>query len=630
MSVPVPGGSMPACWFVVLPDREPGPGLLGRLRQRAAHVVTHASGRPWLVGTWPSPGEVLVARVGEVRLAVAGTCSLTAGDLAVRVRRVREPADVEGALEGAHGSFHVLASVGGRTYARGSLSQERRVYWVEVEGGTVCADRARTLAWLTGAELDAARLATRLAGFTVPYPLAGEALWRGIRGVTPGQALLLEPGGQCRTTSWWQAPPAELPLTEAASGLRRALREAVALRVRPGEVLGADLSGGMDSTSLCFLAAEAGARLVTATVHQSTPGAEDHVYARHAAEHLPIAERLEFPYSELPAHFTGLGERRDPGDEPSGLLRDRAQQRQLAGALRACGAELRLTGHGGDAVVQAPDAYVHRLLHRSVLTGTRHLAGLRARGRWPLGATVRMVLDQRSYGAWLAGTAGRLRDRPALGAACVQEPWGLRPLLPPWASDAAADLFGELLRAAARDAVPLFADRARHAWLHQAQEAGRIATHLADESAAAGLPAHSPYCDDAVISACLAALPHEAADPWSFKPLLKAAMEGLVPARVLGRTTKDHTGVAWQDGLRQHRRELLAWAEDSHLVAAGVADEELLRRALTSPGLLRGGAGELEATLGAEAWLRDLAAHPVPTYLAAPPARTPAYEGTTP
>lgn len=87
-------------------------------------------------------------------------------------------------------------------------------------------------------------------------------------------------------------------------------------------------------------------------------------------------------------------------------------------------------------------------------------------------------------------------------------------------------------------------------------------------------------------------------------------MDNIVPARILNRTTKDHSGLEWQDGLRLHRRALATWAEQSRLVAAGLADEHLLRNALLSSGLLTGGAVELEATLGTEAWLRDLEHHP--------------------
>ncbi len=88
-----------------------------------------------------------------------------------------------------------------------------------------------------------------------------------------------------------------------------------------------------------------------------------------------------------------------------------------------------------------------------------------------------------------------------------------------------------------------------------------------------------------------------------------------MPEHLLLRTTKDHCDIEWYRGMREHGRQLAEWADTSHLVAAGVAEEDGLRRALLSPGLQIGGGGGSENTLGVEAWLRDVAAHPVPAYL---------------
>lgn len=592
------------------------PELMARLRSHARHVVSHPSGRPWLLGCW-AEGDLALARAGNTVLAIVGPCSVSATELTARLTDVRGVADVETAVRAVRGCFHVVASVGGRGYARGSASGARRVYRATIEGVTVCADRARTLAWLINAEVDTSQLAARLAS-PLPHQVAGGAMWRGVHALAPAQALSLEPDGDHRVTTWWRPPPAELPLAQGAAALRGALRDAVAVRVRPGEVLGVDLSGGMDSTSICFLAAEAGARLVTATLRWSAPGNEDHAYAQHAAERLPGIERLVFASTELPAHFTGLTVRHDPADEPSAVLRDRAQQEHIAQALRARGVQRRLSGHGGDHVVLPPTLYVHTLLRRAPCSALRHTAGWKARYRWGLGATARMLLDSRSYASWLTASSTRLRDSAVAGSSPHPQGWGEWPRLPPWASEHATDLLAGLLRSAAERAHPLAIDRGQHAWVHQTQEAGRIAGLLTHTTAAHGLPMDSPFCDDAVITAALAVRPDHAHNPWSYKPLLAAAMDGLVPERVLRRTTKDHSGQEWHAGLRAHQRDLADWAHDSHLVAAGIAEESELRRALLSPGMLHGGACQLENTLGAEEWLRDLAAHPTPSYLAQP------------
>ena len=143
---------------------------------------------------------------------------------------------------------------------------------------------------------------------------------------------------------WWQAPEPELPLEEGARALREALLEAVDLRARGGGVLGMDLSGGLDSTSLCFLAARTGARLVTVTLRWAAAGNEDAIWADRAAAHLPGCERLVYGPDQLPAFFTGIGSLGDGGsaDEPTMDVREGAQQDVIDQELLARGVRLRL------------------------------------------------------------------------------------------------------------------------------------------------------------------------------------------------------------------------------------------------------------------------------------------------
>ncbi len=606
------------CWFVVFPDCESAPRVAARFTGRACRVVRHASGRPWLVGCWPA-GSFAVASHGSARLAMAGTFSLTEDELLRRLRAVRPTADlvrwtadIEAAVSGAPGSFHLMASMGEEVYARGSFSEARRLFWSSADGVTVAADRARTLAWLAGGGIDLEQLALRLAYPDVPHPLASGAPWRGVHGVPGAEALLFDRHGQAGTRRWWQEPSGELPLEVGAPAVRQALENAVGVRARPGQVLGADLSGGMDSTSLCFLAARAGASLVTATLEWAASGNEDSAYAERAAAHLPGIQRLVFGPADLPAYFTGLGRPHEPDDEPTVLVRDRAQQQYIADAMRAAGAELRLTGHGGDHVVEAPDQYLHRLLRRHPVRGIRHAAGQRARQHWALRSAARTLTDTRSYQAWLNGVADALNRSGDPGAAPTG--WGEPMTLPPWAGRRAIEYVAHLLRHAARTVEPVVHERGRHAWIQQAQTAGRLAGNIF-HSSLGGVPGASPFCDDAVINACLAVSASATKSPWTYKPLLAEAMRGLVPEPILARTSKDHSGKEWYAGLKLQQAQLADWAADSRLVACGLADGPELKRAFLSPSMLDLGAHTLEATLAVEAWLRDIEACPTPTYL---------------
>jgi asparagine synthase (glutamine-hydrolysing) len=585
-------------WFVVLPDSESALTIARRVQPFACASVAHASGRPWLMGCWAAD-EIAICSADANRVAVIGTSSATEADLSRWASRGEEP-ELAGAL-------HLVASLDGRVRVRGSVSGTHRVFHALVGGVTVAADRARTLAWLADAPLDESRLAVRMAYPKPPHPLEDTALWQGVEALAGGSVLTVDPAGAAHVRRWWHAPEPELPLEEGARGLREALLEAVEVRARSREVLGMDLSGGLDSTSLCFLAARTSARLVTVTLKWAAAGNEDAAWADRAAAHLPGCERLVYGPDQLPAFFTGVGSVSDGGwaDEPTTDVRESAQQDVIDQEMLARGVGLRLCGHGGDHVVQSPPAYVHDLLRRFPREGLRHAVGYRARYRWPAAATARMLLDRTSYRRWLAAAGDSLTAPPREWP----EPWGTSPRLPPWASDDAVAAVAAVLRRA--EAEPLDPARGHHARIHEAQNAGRIGRQLTMR----GLVSDSPFCDDRVIEACLAVRAEATASPWAYKPLLVRAMRGLVPDEVLARTSKDGSGHEWFSGLKLQRPALAALAEDSLLVRHGLADPDPLRRALLSPQLATVPMQPLEQTLGQEMWLRDLDAHPTPAYL---------------
>ncbi|MEU3956901.1 asparagine synthase-related protein [Streptomyces achromogenes] len=114
-----------------------------------------------------------------------------------------------------------------------------------------------------------------------------------------------------------------------------------------------------------------------------------------------------------------------------------------------------------------------------------------------------------------------------------------------------------------------------------------------------------PYTDDAVVTAALSVRPLEAVRPGTYKPLLGAALSGIVPAHLLARSNKGPYDADFYHGLRRHRGELLALTEDSLLAEAGLIDTERLRRALHH----HAATAELDPllhTLGCEVWLRSL------------------------
>ncbi|WP_371515515.1 asparagine synthase-related protein [Kitasatospora sp. NBC_01300] len=168
--------------------------------------------------------------------------------------------------------------------------------------------------------------------------------------------------------------------------------------------------------------------------------------------------------------------------------------------------------------------------------------------------------------------------------------------------------------------APLAPDRGQHEALTALRSAGPVLRLLCREYTAEGLPLELPYLDDRVVEAVLEILPHERYDPWRYKPVLAAAMDGLVPEVILNRTTKGDCEEPVDRALREHVPDLLDLFADSLLARRGLIDVDRMRTTLITPP--RTGdvwSAQLEATIGAELWLREIAARPtVPAALAGP------------
>src|SRR5206468_3415017 len=98
--------------------------------------------------------------------------------------------------------------------------------------------------------------------------------------------------------------------------------------VARGNGVGMVAAQGLDSTSLCFLALRAGAKLSAVTYEGRDPGNDDATWARRAALELGSAGNFThrvMGQDKLPLPYQGLWEPGDPMDEPFAGLRDIAR-----------------------------------------------------------------------------------------------------------------------------------------------------------------------------------------------------------------------------------------------------------------------------------------------------------------
>ncbi len=223
---------------------------------------------------------------------------------------------------------------------------------------TVLSTRARTAAALSGAagQPDRAALAAHIVCPAVPELTEGRTAYDGISRLGGGQALTVTPSGRC--THWTYedlAPDPGTRFEDSAAELRSALTHAVTLRTDSGPRITSDFSGGLDSTSLAFLAARTTGRspLEAFVYHHPDAPAGD---LDHALVHAEQAQLIRLsatrgsedslPYSGLPEHGSA--------DQPDPAAVIGARQRLRLDHIARGGPGIHLTGEGGDALLAAP------------------------------------------------------------------------------------------------------------------------------------------------------------------------------------------------------------------------------------------------------------------------------------
>ncbi|TLS43712.1 asparagine synthetase B family protein [Streptomyces montanus] len=564
--------------------------------------VLHPSGRPFLIGSW-GPAFITTTRHG-LRIAAIGCSSADERDLAQRLADERDIESAARVARSLRGEFHLVVAADGRLRVQGTASGMRRVFYGDAPGVTVASNRADVIAGLLDAPLDEELLAVRLLD-SVPHPLGDVPLWRGVHAVPPGFRLDTGPDGSS-CTRWWSPPEPRLELDEGAAMLRTELDSAIRARTRAATTVSSDLSGGLDSTAVCALAAAAGATPVALTMPSRDPGDDDLHWAKLAAADLDHAEHVVLAVDRVPLFYSGLLEVTGPVDEPVPTILD--QPRQLAGhdEMLARGAELHFTGMGGDHVLWGHPAHALERLTTDPVRALRHIRGYRAHNRWSLRDAFSVISDRRPYGQWLADSADRLTASRAAPHSADVLAWDVPPRLPGWATPDAVAAVRRRMRQAAQSAAPLGKTRAQHNELNVLHHGTRVTRVLHQVAEQGGLPMASPFFDDRVIEACWAVRPEARSSPWQYKPLLKAAMRGVVPATVLGRDTKGEASTDAANGLRENRARIAELWHDSRLARMGLVDADKLVRITLQPSSPELRYAGLDSTLACEIWLRTI------------------------
>ncbi|TDB97926.1 albusnodin/ikarugamycin family macrolactam cyclase [Actinomadura sp. 7K534] len=569
-----------------------------------------------LYGGW-HPGEVIRVRHPAGRLLIAGHCLADADTVAADVGAFLEAGRPEDIVRwpGAYVCLLLRNTGPGAAPLRAitDMAGQFPLYSSSRNGETIVGSHPNVLAMLHDRAFDPITFAARIACTSVAPLWADRSPYQGVDRLPSGTWSDIGPGGP-RTRA--EPAAARRTMAEGVRELRSALDDAVRLRCASVPV-SADLSGGLDSTSVaCIAARHSAAPLEAVTYHNPDVPAADLVEAARAAALDPRLRPTVVHGTDETLPYQALTDPASVGfGEPApGALAWRRSALRIQHA-RQRGARLHLTGEGADALLGAPPSYLAELASSGTWTRLlRHCAqharmrhtsalGLVLRARRTAVSTPAAALT--ALAAKLTGpTSGDRLDWSDGVAWWPVSAEAVSWLTPRFRQDLAES-------AAAASAVPRVHSAAEMATRTELRISAETQRNLRELGARFNVPVHAPFLDDAVVTACLGVPAAEKVALDAFKPLLTGAVRGRVPEQVLSRRTKgDYTAEDYR-GARRAASGIRALLDGSRLAELGVIDVTAVGR--TVDRLLAGvevPLGALNVLLATEAWLRAPAPAP--------------------
>ena len=453
---------------------------------------------------------------------------------------------------------------------------EKPLYYAERAGDVVFASELPALLQHPAVprEIDPLSVAKFLTYGWVPAP---HSIYKGLRKLPPGHFAELTRAG-LRVQPYWDLPLADRPIQpcradEAPARFLALLEDSVRMRLRSDVPVGLLLSGGLDSSAVCALAARhSGARLTAFTIGFDEATYDETRHARRVADHCGVDHVVECFTARRAAELapSALRVAGEPFADASIL-----PTMHLFGFV-ASRLKVVLGGDGGDELMAGYPAFqAHRLVDA--------LSFLPMRWRDPLTRLAARVPISSSY-----ASAGFLFEQFLRGAGIAPE---IRFLL--WLG-----CCGNTERAALMGPVSgllddeVYEDIHRHVQTSGLTDAFQRITYLAAKmylqdgilvkvdrgSMAHGLEVRSPFLDHRLVEFAARLSPELKLKRFSTKHLIKRAVRGLIPEAVITRRKAGFMMpvAAW---LRRDLRPLVEdYCSREALARSGYLDSVVARR----------------------------------------------------
>lgn len=586
--------------FAMLPDREVPPRTRETLGNMGLVLIaSHPSGLPWLLSDQIN-GWLVIEPDRDTRLAVPKERGASARLAAVRADRFGELADRLDV------DTFLVATDRRKTYAQGTISTDRQIFWSMVDGSPIASNSLDVLHRSTQPTIDQTTLVLGLISSLPIQPFATRTPWTDIHALGIGNRLVLDRAGQVREERWWRDPAREFTGDEAAQSVRQALYSAVRKATDSASPVTADLSGGLDSTSVCFVLRDLGQHFITFRTSSLSASNDEGERARRIAHDMDISLHEFPPLAESSSAFDLDPETNSAAvlEGPLGWAASRGYLEKLAPAVVGAGSRIHFTGLGGDELFDLVPGLFRAVWRESKIRALSLIRQVNISQRIDPRPLIAGASNKENYSNYLSRVARTLTDGNSMRPADAYS-WFPPIELPPWFTPQAREIAVEAIRElAVRPCSPLGDDPLSQQVTESVAFQGKILRQFGEVFSQFSIDWRAPFTDAGVLNAVLGAPAGVRFSESLDKPLLAAAVgRAASPDFYRKRGRSDFTS----DIYAEHKRRRATLAQEfgtSLLVDEGLVDPAVISAIFEPPssdvGLL-----DVERIVTAERWLRS-------------------------
>lgn len=340
--------------------------------------------------------------------------------------------------------------------------------------------------------------------------------------------------------------------------------------------VGADLSGGYDSTTLCFLLDKKLDHFTTFSGVNTDPAANDRKWTLEALKQLNNADPILWEPEQVPLSFDW-----DPYRSPI-VFTGRANAARIRWAAEMAASQnvdVIFGGHGGDELFDIDENALFNILSKHPFKAAELIRSYASLYRWNTRDVLREFFRPGTLKQRIRYNQKQSTKRPDT-LSYMPNKWMLDQwYIPPWISEQALNPLTDFTE------KYLITNTKQLPWvekLHKiVSESASITRHIRWIYNEVGVSLRCPYLDESVYRAMAQIDPVHLADPRHPKHALVESMSGLVSSQIYSRRTKDIGLTDAYRGWETNKKRLLKTLPDWRLAQNSLVNLNALAESLS-------------------------------------------------